>query len=314
MIIDGYCNTDKKNRLENAISYITNHEYKYFLNKKNVVGVGNGYKIKNGFNTHERCIKVFVIKKVPKCGLIYNDRIPNKFKGILIDVVESGVFRSASLKNRIRPVKPGYSISPNLCLSDGTLGCLVTNGVSKFILSSNHILAEENTLDIGFSIVQPGYQYHGRDPADTIATLYKYIPLKFSHGDTHLINFSDAAIAVAVKSNIVTNEIAYIGKVNCVKSPKLNSNVKKVGSTTELTNGIVESTSTTVILEYASGRECLFKEVILTTKMGEPGDSGSLLVNENRCGIGLLFGESVNNTLYSRLDITLDQLDVKLLT
>lgn len=50
--------------LDEKIKYITQNEYNYFLNKSNVVGVGLGYKIKNGFNTFQKCLSVFVSNKI----------------------------------------------------------------------------------------------------------------------------------------------------------------------------------------------------------------------------------------------------------
>src|SRR3712207_8306530 len=121
----------KESKLEQNIANICNCEYTYFLNKSNVVGVGCGYKIKKGFYTNQLCIQVFVSKKYPENQLNSNDMIPLMYKGIPTDVKETGNFDACSLNVKIRPALSGYSVSANMSEIAGTLGCLVTNGVSR---------------------------------------------------------------------------------------------------------------------------------------------------------------------------------------
>ncbi|KGM92905.1 hypothetical protein IRP63_15995 (plasmid) [Clostridium botulinum] len=300
--------------LEEKIKYICKCEYKYFLSKDNVVGIGLGYKIKNGFNTLQKCIKVFVINKVKSDRLTPNEMIPNNYKGIPTDVVESGVFTASSLKKKIRPVIGGYGVSASGSKTAGTVGCLVTNGVSNFILSTNHVLAGINKYPIGTPIIQPAYKDGGRSSKDTIATLYKFVPLRPITGTSQPINLSDAAIGLLTSPDILSNEIAFIGKPTCVKNPKLNEHVQKVGRTTELTKGIVTSTNVTTRVVYTSGEICLFHDLIAASLIGDLGDSGALVVNNSKCALGLILGKSLNNSLFCRLTTVMDQLGVHLVT
>ena len=60
----------------------------------------------------------------------------------------------------------------------GTLGALVTGDGVLYILSNNHVLANENSLPIGTNIFQPGLLDSGNPANDAIATLAKFVPLE----------------------------------------------------------------------------------------------------------------------------------------
>ncbi|MCD3195770.1 hypothetical protein G8S49_11455 [Clostridium botulinum C] len=303
-----------ENKLKYNISNICNCEYKYFLRKANVVGICCGYKIKEGFYTNQLCIQVFVSKKIPKNQLNSYDMIPLIYKGIPTDVKETGHFKACYLIERKRPVLGGYSISTSMNDQiSGTAGCVVTNGVNKFILGTNHVLANSNVLPIKTPIIQPAYIYDGYTPRDTIASLYKYIPLRFIKGEEHPLNLTDCALGLLTKSDIMSDKIAFIGKLRSVKSPKLGGHVKKVGAISELTEGTITGISGSILVSYLDGRRALFMDQILTTRMSGNGDSGSILVDNNNCAIGLLISSNSNISIFNRLSTVLEQLDVKLL-
>lgn len=56
----------------------------------NVVGVGVGYKVIAGVETHRRCITVFVTRKVPASKLDVEEQVPTTFHLHLTDVIERG--------------------------------------------------------------------------------------------------------------------------------------------------------------------------------------------------------------------------------
>src|SRR3712207_9399485 len=87
-------------------------------------------------------------------------------------------------------------------------------------------------------------------PTDTVATVHKFIPLRFIKGRDRPINLTDCALGLLTKPNIMSNMIALIGKLKCVKNPKLGAHVKKVGETTELTEGTVTSVNASFIVVY----------------------------------------------------------------
>ncbi|KEI02449.1 hypothetical protein ADU80_12280 [Clostridium botulinum] len=300
--------------LDENILYICHNEYWNFLNKKNVVGIGLGYKFIKGVPTCIKCIVVLVSKKNSINELTSKDIIPKVYKGILTDVMETGgINMSCSLNKRIRPVEGGYSIGSATNKEFGSLACLVTNGHLKYILANNHVIANENKASLGSHVLQPGIKDGGVVSKDTIANLSKYMPLKFFSLGKFPENYVDCAIAEITNSSIVSSKIAYIGIPKGTKIPKLNENVQKVGRTTERTLGKIISVGFTSIIKYDSGK-ALFRDLIVTTKMSDNGDSGSLLMDDKGYGIGLLCSDTPSNTFYNPIQMVLSILDVKIVT
>ncbi|CAG7840822.1 hypothetical protein CLOHAE12215_02246 [Clostridium haemolyticum] len=295
------------------ILYFCAKEYNYFLSKANVVGMGLGYKISGGINTLKECILVFVSEKIPYNDIPYEDLIPAIYKGIETDVIQTGVFLAQSLKERIRPVVGGCSIGPKDRTTLGSVACLVTNGTDKFVLSNNHVLADENIVPLGTPILQPAPQDKGKYPTDVIANLTKFIPLKFETNSTKPINFVDCAMAKIVNDSIATGEIKGIGYPKGIGMPKLEQNVQLVGRTSGKRKGNIISLGNTIEVEYDRGK-ALFVNQILTTDMSQGGDSGALLLNENNYAVGLL---ACGTQLYSSFNLinnVVDELQVDIIT
>ncbi|NFF30795.1 serine protease [Clostridium botulinum] len=294
---------------EERICYICDCKYEYFLNKANIVGVGLGYRIKKGIVTTETCIKVFASKKVPDNELSPDDLIPPVYGGIKTDVVESGSFKGLSLTDRIRPTLCGYSIGPSAQNYIGTLGCLVTDGHDKFILSNNHVIAGFNSLKIGTSILQPG----GDKKEDEIAQLSKFVPIKFIEGRSMPVNYVDCAIAKVTDEANVSPEIESIGIPRGIRGHKLGQLVKKVGATSELTTGIIEDVNITTTIN-AGSKQFLIKKQILTSAMAKPGDSGAVLLNDNDYVIALLMAGNDDYTIFNPIRRVLNSLDVTIVS
>ncbi|KEI10488.1 hypothetical protein Z957_01760 [Clostridium sp. K25] len=306
----------EKYKIEKTISYICNCEYKYFLNKSNVVGIGCGYKIKNGFYTNQLCIQVFVRKKLPLNELNTNDLIPSTYKGIPTDIKETGGFTACSLTQKIRPTPGGYCISNEYNTDySGTLGCLVKDNKHLFLLSNNHVLAMMNKLSLGTKIIQPSGHFGGDSKTDTIATLSKYIEIKFIEDRGIYFNYTDCSIAKIIDKSLVSPEIALVGIPKGITTPELNKNVKKVGAISELTTGVITSIHNTITVDYYTiKKSAIFKEQIVTTKLAESGDSGCILLDENNNAIGLLMSGSENVSTFNPIDTVLKELNVNLVT
>ncbi|EES90998.1 conserved hypothetical protein [Clostridium botulinum D str. 1873] len=306
----------EKYKIEKTISYICNCEYKYFLNKSNVVGIGCGYKIKNGFYTNQLCIQVFVRKKLPLNELNTNDLIPSTYKGIPTDIKETGGFTACSLTQKIRPTPGGYCISNEY--NDeylGTLGCLVTDNKDLFLLSNSHVLAIFNQAPLGTKIIEPSSEFRGNPKTDTIATLSKYIELKFIEGTSMPVNYTDCGIAKIIDKSLVSPKIALVGIPKGLSNPKLNQPVKKVGAISELTTGTVTSIHATVTVNYNDIKKlAIFKEQIFTNLLAQPGDSGAILLDTNNTAIGLLMSGSENVSTFNPIDTVLKELNVNLVT
>lgn len=167
-------------------------DYVYdLLKKRNVVGVGLGFKISQGVNTGELGLVVSVTRKETLSALTAADLVPQALDGVKTDVVETGVLRAfqsrrspvkvnapTGPRDRWRPVvPPGVSLG-HYQITAGTFGCLVQRGGERFILSNNHVLTDSNRGAEGDAILQPGPADGGASD-DHIATLADYVPLDF---------------------------------------------------------------------------------------------------------------------------------------
>lgn len=299
--------------LELKIIHITKCEYNYFLDRENIIGIALGYKVTNGFYTGMKCLKVFVRKKFPCARLNPSEVIPKFYNGILTDVIEIGPLTFQNLTYRIRPVEGGFSISSSNIPSSGSMCCLVTDGEYNYILSNNHVLANINTAPLGTSIIQPGL-FDGGDPSkDVIATLDKFIPIKFKSLFKRPINFVDCAIGKAVDPSILSPTIHYVGLVKGTKNAVLGSHAKKVGRSSDLTYGTIIAISGTFKLNFKEGT-AIFGDQIITNYMSQNGDSGAPLIDVNDYIIGMLMSGNETISVYNPINKVFESLNVKLPT
>ena len=192
---------------------ITEKEKGELLKKKNVVGVGTGYKYVGGRRTDEVAIIVFVRRKVPESELSSRDLIPKEIRGVKTDVREK-FFRAFTTpeekQKKWRPAKGGCSIS-HFLVTAGTLGAIVTDKTDgeKVILSNNHVLA--NCLDENTDVLtETGWKnWDDVTENDKLATLNKRGELEYQkplalhkywyNGD--LIHFSSKYMDLMVTPN-----------------------------------------------------------------------------------------------------------------
>jgi len=291
--------------------------------KENVVGVATGHKIKEGKDTGEICVTVFVSQKLDKALLKVNDLVPDTVGGFKTDIVETGeIFAEQSselamkeelgievLKQRVRPAKGGFSVG-HYKITAGTIATCVYDLAPfpsvpprYYILSNNHVLANSNDARIGDPILQPGPYDGGSVPGDIIARLSRFVPIRFKTPTATPLNYVDAAIAEGEFHNL-DREIYWIGYVQQVKSnPRVGDIVEKTGRTTNFTTGRIIATNATVDVNYGGGRVARFARQIVTTNMSAGGDSGSLVCDIKEGAVGLLFAGSstitvINSILY----------------
>lgn len=174
---------------------VTKH-VRRLLGKRNVVGVGLGYKETGGKVTSTEAIVVLVTRKEHPSRLRRADVIPKALADTRTDVVEVGELRilpaleegelpsldDADRKARLRPARPGISIG-HYQITAGTFGALVydRDTGSPLILSNNHVLANisdgrDRRANEGDPVYQPG-RYDGGSSADTIAHLERFAPI-----------------------------------------------------------------------------------------------------------------------------------------
>lgn len=302
------------------VSKVQEDEEGALLDKANVVGVGVGNKIKDGEDTGEPSLTIFVTQKLGADMMGVNDLIPKTVGKFKTDIVETGeIFAGVnsteelldsgaddeevgieSLKPRVRPAQGGYSVG-HYKITAGTLATAVTDsrpypGVPRkyYILSNNHVLANSNNSRIGDPILQPGPYDGGRYPRDLIARLSRYVTIRFNGPS----NYVDAAIAEG-EFHDLNREIYWVGYVKGVRAVRVGELVQKTGRTTSYTTGKVTAINATVNVNYGGNRVAKMIRQIITTNMSAGGDSGSLLCDMNENAVGLLFAGSSTITIHN---------------
>ncbi len=286
----------------------------------NVVGVGLGPKITKGSETKRPSIRFYVERKIPLAALSRADLLPSEIDGVPTDVVETGrLYAQVPVaRRRLRPAKGGCSVGFQVAGSvmAGTLGCLVTDGTARYLLSNNHVLANENALPLGSPIFQPGLLDGGVPPADRIARLARFVPLRPLPAD----NAVDAAIASledapGLASPRILPKVGLLGSAAPVAAA-VGMKVHKHGRTTGYTMGKVMDVSADVNVTYDFGVARFTDQIVVRSPSGsfsDAGDSGSLVVQRvtNRA-TGLLFAGSATHTIANRIEEVLAALGVTL--
>lgn len=286
---------------------------------KNVVGVGIGEKISEGASTGVLAVKFFVKRKIPKDQLSKSDVLPATIDGLPVDVEETGTFRAFAMPNpkrKFRPAQPGCSIGfvqPNGGLvMAGTFGAVVKKNNKTYILSNNHVIADENQLPLNSPIFQAGLLDGGRTTTDKIASLSQAVQLL-----PGVSNKVDAAIAQVTKQADVSSAVLFIGAPKGNKKAEIDMNVHKFGRTTSYTVGKVISIDTDVKVGYETGEFTFTGQIIIVGDVGksfsDSGDSGSLILERSsQKAVGLLFAGSKTHTIANQIGDVLKALKVKL--
>ncbi|HEY8416666.1 MAG TPA: hypothetical protein VIK93_01380 [Limnochordales bacterium] len=249
---------------------------------------------------------------------------------------------------RMRPAPPGVSIG-HVGISAGTFGAVVRDAETGelLILSNNHVLANQTDgadgrAAVGDAILQPGPYDGGNVARDVIGHLVRYVPVRAAAGPpacpiarraqqavnavlrlvlpgyrVQLVrldeadNLVDGAVARPVAAAAVTPVILDVGPVRGVAEAQLGMKVKKSGRTTGLTTGEVTALGATVTVALGGGVTARFSDQVVTTPLAQPGDSGSLVLDETNRAVGLLFAGSEQATICNRIQNVLEALRIR---
>ena len=292
-----------------TIARVLKRHERRLLKKSHVVGVGLGEKITAGVRTGRMGLKVYVETKVAKGRLAAHDLVPPRIATVETDVEEIGTLRPLAARRlqRARPAKGGASIG-HYRVTAGTLGCLVKDHKTgrTLILSNNHVLANSNQARRGDPILQPGTADGGTVAKDTIARLERWVTLRF--GKTP--NTVDGAVARPLNDADVSADIASIGVPAGTRVGAIGLILQKTGRTTGHTWGEITGLHATVRVEYG-GKTAVFRGQLMTSAMSGGGDSGSLVVDQQRRAVGLLFAGSARATVCTPITDVFTQLAVR---
>ena len=249
-------------------------------------------------------------------GALPAGAIPDAFNGIQTILIGTPGFTVVPVariqSTRVRPTPCGVSVGHHNSVTAGTLGCVVQDSQgTRYILSNNHIIADNNKGTIGAPIVQPGPMDGGTAPNDTIAELAMWAPLFFNNQS----NYVDAAIAELGSPSLVQPDIQGIGRINPVVVPAtVGQAVQKHGRTTGHTTGFISAVGIDISVNYNGNRAWFENQIeIGTAGFSDGGDSGSLIVTDpNNETVGLLFAGDGTRTLANPIDDVLAAFNVSL--
>lgn len=232
------------------------------------------------------------------------DEITARAKGE-VDVRYVGAIRARALataqaavwyRSKNRPLLIGSSVGflGHGFIMAGTLGCFVRKGSSAalYILSNNHVLADENRYKKGKPIFQPGTLDGGNTTTDRAAKLSAFV--KLDPTATNLVDCAIAKVNTGIAANFST--LKGIGSLAGVISRDLGVGdiVHKVGRTTGVRHGKVTAVELDgVTVEYEAGILSFDDQVEIegsgTKSFSDAGDSGSLIVDDELKAAALLF-------------------------
>jgi len=274
---------------------------KELLKYPNVIGFSNvpQPRIKKGkVIPKEQVLRVYVTRKIPKEQLKPSELIPSEIEGVKTDVVEIGrIKKLQGYRERYRPAPAGVSTSRADQNVAGTIGWfMVDEDGNIYLLSNNHVWANENNASRGDPIVQPGLLDGGDPENDVIAELYDWIDIDFT-GNPNIV---DVAIATPLDLSQVYMSIMEIGGITGKADPSLDVIAKKVGRSTGYSEGTIIDVNATLNVEYDSGT-ALFQDVFIVQSdnvIVQPGDSGSPILDGEGRFIGLLFAGNEEGTTF----------------
>ena len=204
--------------------------------------------------------------------------------------------------------------SRSFCCS-GTLGALVTDGSTQYILSNNHVLGRSDQAVAGEDVSQPGLIDNGCRVATLVGDFTVASPLGSN---------VDAAIAQLRPGTMdSTGFIEDIGvPSSAVVAPTVGLSVAKSGRTTGFTTGSIGSINTSVSVQYQKGCgggkkftiSYTNQVVINSSSFSAGGDSGSLIVTNNSSHnpVALLYAGSSSSTIGNPAGLVLTQLSAVL--
>ncbi len=295
------------------------------LDSHNVVGVGIGLKETGGARGRHVAVLIYVARKLPLTSLSSRDLLPSTITVTLgeavttevaTDVIETGPITAlADPKARRRPAIGGCSIGHYACGCAGTLGGTVLDENERpLILSNNHVMAQLNDARKGDRILQPGPLDGGVVNQDTLATVERFVPLKWGGEQA---NFVDACVAGPQDDELLAPGFMDVGgEYPSLLSAALGMKVRKSGRTTGVTTGgEVTDIDATFTVGYGSKGRALFRNQMVVrsaTRFSDHGDSGSfILTDDEPLGtVGLLFaGNSPGTvTLANHMQTVLEEL------
>ena len=295
-------------------------ELEKFQRNLNFLGVGLGFKEKDGAVLRNTPAVKFYVRRKKAIGELARNEVLN-IAGTTTDVVEMVPLRARGpFTQRVRPgvggssgctVVPGLNYTGTLGLGMRGYGALSDR---TFVLSNNHVLANENQASVGDPVIQPGTLDGGNQTSDRIGRLYDYVPLRFEDPTSSApppVNQVDAACAEIDRFGTFSREIFWVGYPKGWRRRQSVADavargedaVQKTGRTTGYTRGAINAIDFDGWVGYDTG-DCWFEDQLLITpgSFSDAGDSGSCVLDTDENIVGLLFAGGATHTIANYIE------------
>ncbi len=282
-----------------------------WLHGKGVQGIGISRRTTAGEEHPHLVVKVYVKKKISLAKL--SEPVPKFVRSKILamdiefDVEEVGEFSFHAVNTgRVRPVTPGFSVSPRVG-GAGTIGCLVKtadDSESTYLLSAGHALLNGRSGSIGDALFQQGIEDLGEATAAQIATVTNACDISF--GGTGFTNLCDVGIAKfddGIAFDPAIPDIGVPGAVN--PSLRTGMTVQKTGRTTGHTTGQITDIDFQLAMNMRTDvdgttQRAGFRAQVLCTRYADPGDSGSAICSTAGRLLGFHLAGSNTHSVFSR--------------
>lgn len=238
--------------------------------------------------------------------------VPKEINGLTTHVEVVGEIKATGFNTRAkyRPVVPsGVSVGNGRENSSGTIGAVVMKNGIRYMLSNNHVLARQNRAKIGEQIVQPGRADTRGIPTEAVAILSQFKPVSFTQNN----NF-DAAIARYTGYHSFSMVDQAFSPSQVIANARAGQSVMKMGRTTGLTYGTVQSTNVSIKVDFDGETAIFTNQIYIKGDVGDflqAGDSGSLLVTQDGAHpVGLLFAGGEGSAFANPIKPILDYFGV----
>ena len=208
-----------------------------------------------------------------------------------------------------KPIPPGVNMGNAKSSSWGTISCVVLKDGKKMLLTNNHVLT------LGGGIV--GTDVWQSNESNRFGKTVQIIPMN----PTPAVNDTDIGLVEPYKQDDIVPGIpipdsTYEPNIipSGVTEVSKDQLVKKSGARSGFTTGKVKAVNATIEVDYGNEKHCLIKNAIVTDKMGDRGDSGSLGLDQNNKAFGVLFAGGIDHTAFCSISPCLNKLGCTLFT
>jgi hypothetical protein len=246
------------------------------------------------YNDAERANERYVAW-VEKSGR--NDQRALEIRQIIKDKSPPPLAAAAGPKSRIRPVRPGTSTGVLGTAGSGMICCLVQmQDGGQALLSADHVFGRT----IAAEIVQPGVSDGGKAPdvvADVVASAGAATIARLRNGETANPDIFGFKKITGVEKAITPNQEVFV-----------------YGRDGQRRQGTVLAVNATVDIatNNAADGEATLKNVIVTTNISGPGDSGAPVLTGDGELVGMIYAGSQSSTIVVPIYSVLNELKVTL--